>query len=654
MSGDVAYSRVNDEPLLEEAQVRMAVKKQASASRMLKMTVGTLGVVGCAALIVLVVFATTGSDGDNNDSGSSSSAKNASPVVFEDNQEADVQFFSGDIFADGDEEVIILDGEYGDIDIPGLELPEIETPEFDIVFPDTQFDTTSVRTSSSEDKEPEKLSRMGVLKRVVERNEKGYREIARNYLGGACNAATGKDCNPTQLPADGWSAPYATPSRLVTFDPKQVTILPGSGYTGTASATIYQSTSSWSNRVSGSFGLSGSGTYKGATFSGSLAMSDVAESMFGGKSRHYFAESRSDYSVFFADFRPKAVEEAALAAINALPAFDKSNEGVRNQYFDFFSQFGTHYVRSVEFGGLFRQTATIDVVGADERNFDESIMSLGLGASFKKAASGNFSMGSSLTTEQQKEFESIATFNNLRVVGGEQTNHVMPQWLETVEGAPLPIGTTLEHIAEMFSGKIRTDLYAAYSAYLSVCPADEHNVVCGGSGSCNYEASPATCSCPVTCKSPSVMGPTCSCQCPEHIKCMNGGKLIPETCECVCPGDTCKNCGFLEKKDCSCRCRGNDKHGWQGPRCEETYGRCHPGPGSGNPDGSCNGNNDCKNGGGGASTSCRDTEVCCNTCCKSQCAPYGSTCSCGAFSCSINPGPVCDPTKFDPNCACPN
>jgi len=54
---------------------------------------------------------------------------------------------------------------------------------------------------------------------------------------------------------------------------------------------------------------------------------------------------------------------------------------------------------------------------------------------------------------------------------------------------------------------------------------------------------------------------------------------------CVCNkscGDplTTGRGGFVDEETCSCVCLGNDKHGFRGPHCLESYGQCQPGVGT--------------------------------------------------------------------------
>lgn len=102
------------------------------------------------------------------------------------------------------------------------------------------------------------------------------------------------------------------------------------------------------------------------------------------------------------------------------------------------------------------------------------------------------------------------------------------------------------------------------------------------------------------------------------------------SCKCV---RTCENGGTLDEGTCTCKCKGNKKHGWMGPNCEETYGSCQPGPGTGNPGSAraCPVNNQCKSWFSGHT--CKNTDVCCATNIGTKCCPFGSSCHCWSDYC---------------------
>jgi len=114
---------------------------------------------------------------------------------------------------------------------------------------------------------------------------------------------------------------------------------------------------------------------------------------------------------------------------------------------------------------------------------------------------------------------------------------------------------------------------------------------------------------------------------PRHPICMSGDF----GCQCI---RQCANGGSLDVSGCTCKCRGDEKHGWTGPNCWETYGSCQPGPGTGNVDAArkCRTTNTC------ASSfhvdHCKPTEVCCASTFGTKCCPFGSKCSCSLSQCS--------------------
>jgi len=121
----------------------------------------------------------------------------------------------------------------------------------------------------------------------------------------------------------------------------------------------------------------------------------------------------------------------------------------------------------------------------------------------------------------------------------------------------------------------------------------------------------------------------------EYANCLVGQKpplqeWIDGKCQCV---RECENGGTLNPSSCTCECRGDVQHGWVGVTCSETYGKCQPGPGTGNPSAAdrCPLNNRCSPDWG--QKTCEDTDVCCATDFGAKCCPFGNTCDCGAGSC---------------------
>lgn len=103
-------------------------------------------------------------------------------------------------------------------------------------------------------------------------------------------------------------------------------------------------------------------------------------------------------------------------------------------------------------------------------------------------------------------------------------------------------------------------------------------------------------------------------------------------CRCVLSCGT----GRLLKESCTCACPGNAMHGWMGPTCSETYGKCMPGKNTGNPGGNaCDVGNQCSC--LSASETCKATEVCCLTDFNAKCCGFGHMCNCGGVTCECVP-----------------
>jgi hypothetical protein len=77
---------------------------------------------------------------------------------------------------------------------------------------------------------------------------------------------------------------------------------------------------------------------------------------------------------------------------------------------------------------------------------------------------------------------------------------------------------------------------------------------------------------------------------------------------------------------CTCKCDGNLKHGFQGAKCDETYGSCQAGAGTLDLKAACAGDNTCKPSTLGSARECQATEVCCQSFSTTVCGPFGASC----------------------------
>mmetsp|Transcript_51196 Transcript_51196/g.114960 ORF Transcript_51196/g.114960 Transcript_51196/m.114960 type:complete len:169 (+) Transcript_51196:991-1497(+) len=108
-------------------------------------------------------------------------------------------------------------------------------------------------------------------------------------------------------------------------------------------------------------------------------------------------------------------------------------------------------------------------------------------------------------------------------------------------------------------------------------------------------------------------------------------------CACTLTDLDCGHNGALDQDRCSCICQGDEDHGWHGLRCQDTYGKCVPGIGSGGASQSvdgCNVGNRCS-----PDVQCEATDVCCVTWFSAICCEFGNTCDCtGGTECACAVG----------------
>jgi hypothetical protein len=98
-----------------------------------------------------------------------------------------------------------------------------------------------------------------------------------------------------------------------------------------------------------------------------------------------------------------------------------------------------------------------------------------------------------------------------------------------------------------------------------------------------------------------------------------------QTASCVCAA-VCGPNTKLDESSCTCKCNGDLQHGFQGNKCENSYGSCQAGAGTLDVKVSCAGDNMCNASTFGGAIRCQATEVCCQSFSTTVCGPYGAVC----------------------------
>ena len=177
-------------------------------------------------------------------------------------------------------------------------------------------------------------------------------EQAQKYLGSRCDSATAAGCNPLQLPL--FDSSSFVPHRLAAVAPSSVFVDGTEKVTKDNMVDIDESASSVASTASKGFGISAAVPFRGIMFSLGLQFQDLAAHMHTDNSLNYYSEVSRTYTVFTASLNNTiTLLPEVTQAVAALPASCASPSD-EQKWFAFFAKYGTHYVKSVSFGGIMK------------------------------------------------------------------------------------------------------------------------------------------------------------------------------------------------------------------------------------------------------------------------------------------------------------
>lgn len=365
----------------------------------------------------------------------------------------------------------------------------------------------------------------------------------------------------------------------------------------------FSSVETWSNYYGSSLGLKISGGFNG--FSGSIDASTGSTASSSGdvSKRISYATTMSQRACYtlirdeHCAYNKSNLQPAFLERLAALPQGDDlTPQNLEAWKASFIQRFGTHLVTSSSHGAMVQSLVAVDTRSEEGSSCMDSGLCLKFGwmSSVGVELCGKTSScdNSSRSSESEK-FTCVALGGDSslqsKICQADVSRQTVDAWLE---GGDLQAGSS----AYRFS-------FMPISEFLTNVDFDEY-----------YEAAQAL----------SKATAYSNCRIGENppVQVWDGS-----ACRCV---RACSNGGTLDPSTCTCKCRGNAKHGWQGPDCKESYGRCQRGSGSsGTPTArkrNCNNNNWC--GGIERSATCSNAQVCCNRDEGGICCPHGSTCDC--------------------------
>jgi len=369
----------------------------------------------------------------------------------------------------------------------------------------------------------------------------------------------------------------------------------------------FESVSSWSSYYSSSFGMGVTGGYKGFTGSIDASMGTSIGTSGNVSRRVFYATTTAQRKCFrlvrdkFCAYNMSHLQPAVLSRLTALPTGSPYDSAKMEAWkVSFIQRFGTHMAMSSSHGARVQSLASVD----SRAEVSSACVTQSMCGSFGWVAAGdvNFCSNSSSCDNTTDSFSSQK--NQCVAIGGDTTLQLQvcqaKPSAETVNawlgGGNVETGSTAYEFSFMPISEFLTnvDFDKFYDASETLAKAVEYS-------NCRIGMTP-----------PIEAWRNSRCECVR--KCENGGTLDPATC--------------------TCKCQGNPKHGFTGPTCTQEYGKCQPGPGSGNPDASrkCPIANRCASWFQGHT--CRASEVCCATNFNTRCCPFGSTCRCDSGGCT--------------------
>jgi len=370
----------------------------------------------------------------------------------------------------------------------------------------------------------------------------------------------------------------------------------------------FNSSETWSNFYSSSFGLGISGGYSGLSASVDSSMgSSTGNSGHASKRLSYASKTWQQrcYRLIrdhHCAYNKSNLQPAFLERIAALPRDGDFNANNMEKWkVSFIQRFGTHVAVASSHGALIQSLSSVDSRSDKSSACLDTSMCLKFGWMTAgnvglKMCSKTSQCDNSTSTSKTERSTCVALGGDPKlqhkVCSADVSEQTLDSWFQ---GGDLESGGSAYRLSfvPMWEFLTNVDFAEYYEAAQMLRKAVEYS-------NCRMQANP-------------------------RIEVWDGS-----ACRCV---RQCANGGSLDPSTCTCKCRGNAKHGFKGPDCTETYGTCQPGVNTGNPDaarrcpesGSCSSWYD--------SHQCKATEVCCATSFGTSCCPFGSTCSCGANSC---------------------
>lgn len=395
-----------------------------------------------------------------------------------------------------------------------------------------------------------------------------YAAEALKYLGARCNSLTAVGCNPFQLPVYTDQA-FVPELLILTPDASDIYIDPGQITDDDTHVELSTSGSSVAKSISSTYGISGTVPYDGISFTGGVKYQHMAQELNTYKTENYYSEIQRKFIVAQASLTPETVQYTLspqfVEAFERLP--DTANNTTdKAKWFDFFSKYGTHYLKTVALGGVMRVRTFLSSSIRNSSIGQSSDWDWYLAAKFNESFNMGIAFDSEHTQSKYDEFwgASYQSDTFAFAAGGDESLRDYWKWKASVPDRPTHIITTLGPMKELFPGgeiPLNKSWDAALKAYYDACPHTENLGMCNGYGLC--DAATASCTC-------SSVGTYAEKDGNCYPQCPTGSKLgAPDTNKDG--ADVCSGQGECSYGRCKCRVTG-DGLGFKGMVCQEKCG----------------------------------------------------------------------------------